>query len=142
MCKGYFLLGAVSLFAPCLSGCGNSNALYPVRGKVLCKGEPAVGAVVYFHRTSAADSFNQLIAQGVVQQDGTFELACASGKGAVPGDYAVLIEWKVGAGQTPGRSPGIAAPDRFEGKYLDRENPQFQVLVKPKKNQLPAFDLP
>jgi hypothetical protein len=142
VCKVFFALGAVSLLAPCLSGCGNSNGLYSVRGKVLCKGEPAVGAVVYFHRKNVEGSLNEQISQGVVQQDGSFELSGATGKGAAAGDYAVLIEWKEGAGQTSGRSPAITAPDRFQGKYLDRQNPQFLAQVKPAKNQLPAFEIP
>ena len=41
-----------------------------------------------------------------------------------------------------GRSPGISAPDRLQGKYLDLQNPQFQVQIKPTKNQLPTFNLP
>ncbi len=140
MRKSFFLLGA-ALVASSLNGCGNSSGLHPVRGKVLCQGEPAAGAVVYFHRTNVTDPMGQQISQGVVQQDGTFELAGATGKGALPGEYVVLIEWKEGSGQMPGRDPSFSAPDRFQGKYLDPQNPRFQVQVKAQKNQLPAFEL-
>jgi len=136
-----FFLGLALIGIPAFCGCGSSDGLYPVRGKVLCKGEPAVGAEVYFHRKDVADPLTQQIPQGIVQQDGTFELAGATGKGALPGDYVVLIEWREGAGKTPGRSPPIGAPDRFKGKYLDPKKPQFQAQVKTAKNQLAAFEI-
>ena len=36
------------------AGCGSPAGLVPVSGKVLYRGEPAAGAVVYFHRTVGA----------------------------------------------------------------------------------------
>ena len=55
-------LAAVSVsFAS--SGCGNPAGLFPVSGKVLYKGEPASGAVVYFHRvggSNCAESVNSV----------------------------------------------------------------------------------
>ena len=134
MHKNFFIFGSVLIVTACLSGCGHSNGLYPVRGKVLYKGEPAVGAAVYFHRKDAADRLREQTLQGIVQQDGAFELAGAKGKGAIPGDYIVLIEWKEG--------PGIKTPDRFKGKYFHLKNPRFTAQVKPAKNELPAFEIP
>jgi hypothetical protein len=115
-------------------GCGNANGLYPVRGKVMYKGEPATGAAVYFHRKDAPEPLKEQTLQGIVQQDGAFELAGADGPGAIPGDYIVLIEWKKG--------PGIKAPDRFKGKYLSMKKPLFTAQVQPKTNDLPAFEIP
>jgi hypothetical protein len=132
--NGFFIFGSVLIVTACLSGCGDSNGLYPVRGKVLYKGEPAVGAAVYFHRKGAADPLGEQTPQGIVGQDGAFELAGANGKGALPGDYLVLIEWKDG--------PGIKAPDRLKGKYLDLKNPSFTAEVKPTKNELSPFEIP
>jgi hypothetical protein len=132
--NGFFIFGLVLIVTACLSGCGDSNGLYPVRGKVLYKGEPAVGAAVYFHRKDAADPPQEQTPQGIVGKDGAFELAGANGKGALPGDYIVLIEWKDGT-----RSK---APDRLKGKYLDLKNPSFTAQVKPTSNDLPAFEIP
>jgi hypothetical protein len=132
--KDFFLFGSVLIVTACLSGCRDPNRLYPVRGKVLYRGEPAVGAAVYFHRKDVADPLQEQILQGIVEQDGTFELAGANGKGALPGEYSVLIEWKQG--------PGIDAPDRFQGKYLDLNNPSFMAQVKPTTNELPVFEIP
>ena len=136
-----FILGSALIVTACLSGCGNSNGLYPVRGKVLYKGEPAVGAAVYFHRKDAPEPLTEQILQGVVQQDGAFEVAGASGKGATPGDYVVLIEWKEGAGKSKGRAPALSAPDRLKGRYLDPNNPVLTAKVEAATNQLPPFEL-
>jgi hypothetical protein len=123
------------------AGCGNPNGAYPVFGKVLYKGEPAKGAVVYFHRKSVTDPLQEHTPQGVVQEDGTFTLASPLGKGALPGEYVVLIEWKEGAGKIRGRSAALTAPDRFRGRYMDLKKPRFQAEVKTEKTQLPPFEL-
>jgi hypothetical protein len=122
-------------------GCGNSGGLYPVTGKVLYKGEPAAGAVVYFHRQGATDPLHEQTPQGVVREDGIFALAGPAGEGALPGEYAVLVEWKEGAGKVRGRSPGLSAPDRFRGRYLDASKPLLHAEVKPSTNTLPPFEL-
>src|SRR5262249_36239617 len=83
------LIGACILAA----GCGNPSGTYPVSGKVLYRGEPATGAVVTFVRRDAADRMHEQVPQGVVRDDGTFSLASPLGAGALPGEYAVLVEW-------------------------------------------------
>jgi hypothetical protein len=108
---------------------------------VLHNGEPATGAVVYFHRKGDADRLHEHVPQGVVGEDGTFTLASPAGAGALPGEYAVLIEWKVGAGKLRGRGPGLASPDRFQGRYMNADNPQFTTEVKAERNRLGAFEL-
>jgi hypothetical protein len=123
------------------AGCGGGNGYYPVSGKVLHDGAPAVGAVVYFCRQGEIDRLHEHVPQGVVGDDGTFTLASPAGAGALPGAYAVLIEWKKGAGELRGRGPGLASPDRFQGRYMDPNNPVFQAEVKAEKNQLPPFEL-
>ena len=139
MRKHLFIFASVLLVTACLNGCGNSNGLYPVRGKVLYKGEPAVGAAVYFHRKDAADPSQEQTPQGIVGPDGSFELTGVAGNGALPGEYIVLIEWREGAGKTRGR---VGTPDRFDGKYLDRKNPLFTAQIKPTTNDLPPFEIP
>jgi hypothetical protein len=123
------------------AACGNSHGLYPVRGKVLFKGEPAVGATVTFVRKGTIDRLKEQVPQGVVAEDGTFRLKCSAGDGACPGDYAVLVEWKEGAGKGRGRAPGLNAPDRLRGRYLNPDKPLLQAAVKPTGNDLPPFEL-
>jgi hypothetical protein len=122
-------------------GCGNSAGVYPVTGKVLYRGEPAVGATVTFVHKGGAARPQEHIPQGVVGEDGTFALASPLGAGAAPGEYAVLVEWKVGAGKTKGRSPGLTAPDRLQRRYLDPARPLLTATVEAKTNSLPPFDL-
>jgi hypothetical protein len=123
------------------SGCGNSAGIYPVTGKVLYRGEPATGATVTFVRQGATDRFQEHTPQGVVGDDGTFSLAGPLGSGAPPGEYAVLVEWKVGAGKIKGRSPGLNAPDRLNRRYLDASRPLLRATVEAKTNSLPPFEL-
>ena len=123
-------------------GCGSSDGLYSVSGKVLYRGEPAEGALVYFHRQGERDKLLEHIPQGIVGADGTFTLASPAGQGALPGDYTVLIEWKEGAGKRGGRAASLDAPDRFQGRYMNVNKPQFTTEVKAEKNRLSPFELP
>jgi hypothetical protein len=135
---------AISLLAAAAAaslGCGDSSGTYPVNGKVLYHGEPAVGATVAFVRKGVSDRMHEQTPQGVVGEDGTFSLASPLGEGASPGNYAVLVEWKVGAGKTKGRSPGLSAPDRLKRRYLDPARPLLNATVEAKTNTLPPFEL-
>jgi len=122
------------------AGC-NSSGLYPVSGKVLVNGEPAVGATVTFVRKGSADPLKEPTPQGIVTEDGTFTLVGPGGEGAAPGEYVVLVEWKEGAGAKRGRAPALGAPDRLKKKYLDPNKPLLTATVEAKPNILPPFEL-
>jgi len=131
----------LGLLALACTSCGNSNGLYPVTGQVTYKGEPAVGATVFFQR-QGADPLQEPTRMGVVQPDGSFSIDSGQlGKGAAVGDYAVCIVWR----QDPGlpRDGGRIShwPDRLKGRYADREHPLLRVEIKPQNNQLPPFEL-
>ena len=123
------------------AGCGRSGGLYPVSGKVLYKGAPAVGATVSFVPKGASDGPAADVPLGVVTEDGTFTLAGPRGQGAAAGEYIVLVEWKEGAGKVKGRSPGLNAPDRLKGRYLNTNRPLLMATVKPQSNDLAPFEL-
>jgi hypothetical protein len=136
-------LSLVAVSVACLvagAGC-DSNGLYPVRGKVLVDGEPAVGATVTFVRKGPHDPLKDPTPQGVVGEDGSFTLRGPGGDGAPPGEYVVLVEWKEGAGAQRGRAPALSAPDRLKKKYLDPDKPLITATVEPKSNALPPFEL-
>jgi hypothetical protein len=119
--------------------CANKNNLYPVLGKVTYKGSPASGATVFFHR-QGGDAMNDHMIMGIVQEDGSFELVCGSlGKGAPPGEYDVLIEWKQVAGQSKGRPQH--GSDKLNGRYADPKRPLFHATVEGKATNLPPFEL-
>jgi hypothetical protein len=135
-------------------GCGNSAGLYSVSGKVLYKGEPAKGAVVYFHREGGGGPKDQPIPVGIADDDGSFELTSDTlGYGAPPGAYSVLVEWRdeTGDGVTPVKTSGKTklvkrsrmrtGPDRLKGRYLDIQKPLLRAEVKPQSNPLAPFEL-
>ncbi len=151
--RSFFLVaGTACVFQ--MSGCGNSAGVYPVSGKVLYKGEPAAGAVVYFQRQGDVPPPQQLIPFGIVQTDGAFSLSSEGlGNGALPGKYSVLIEWRdaTGNGVVPVKSDGKSnlvkrsrihsGPDRLKGRYFDSRKPLLEAEVKAGSNPLAPFEL-
>ena len=58
-----------------LAGCGTPAGFFPVSGKVLYKGEPAAGAVVYFHREGPTPALvMSTLPVGIAEEDGSFYL--------------------------------------------------------------------
>jgi hypothetical protein len=151
------LIGATCVIG--VTGCGRRAGLYPVSGKVLYKGEPAAGAVVYFHREGPSPVPTSTIPFGIVEEDGSFYLTSdGEGDGCPPGKYAVLIEWK-SKSETPVEQPkpsrvkgkSKAAPvnsrstrnsvDRLKGRYFDISKPLIHADVLPQSNLLAPFEL-
>jgi hypothetical protein len=122
---------ALSALACC--SCGNGNGIYPVHGKVLVDGAPASGATVSFIRQDATERQRHHTAQGVVLADGSFTLASPVGSGTEPGEYEVLVDWKV--------KPTLGSPDRLNGLYMDASKPLLHAVVKPTSNELAPFEL-
>jgi hypothetical protein len=117
----------------------NRNNLYPVSGKVTYKGSPASGATVFFYPQSGKP-VNDCMTIGVVGEDGSFEVVCGSlGKGAPPGEYDVVIEWKPVSVQGKGRPRH--GPDKLSGRYADPKHPLLHATVEAKANNLRSFEL-
>jgi hypothetical protein len=136
--KKVVLCQMAALALGCAS-CSNKNNIYPVSGKVTYKGSPAAGATVFFHR-QGGDSMNDHAIMGIVQEDGSFQLVCGSiGKGAPPGAYDVLIEWRRVSGQSNGRPQ--RGPDKLKGRYADPKRPFLHAMVEAKATNLPPFEL-
>ncbi len=131
-------LVTVMLFAG-LSCSRQPKGIYPVSGTVTYNGSPATGAAVFFHRHDPGPQ-NEQVVMGIVKENGAFELVCGSlGKGAPPGDYDVVIEWKEVSGQSKGGPQ--RGPDRLGGRYADPKQTPLHATVKAGPNQLAAFDL-
>jgi hypothetical protein len=159
-----FALVACTLAA--VSGCGESNGLYPVHGQVNYKGEPAAGVTLYFHREGGEPS-GLPVPMAVTEQDGSFVVRSGDlGKGASPGSYHILLEWRDhspassqvtlasfsppasgGGGRKAGRAtpkirPTASLPaDCLKGYYSDIEHPRMKADIKPGRNNLPTIEL-
>ena len=150
------LVGAVtSALVIVCAGCGESNGLYPVRGRVEYRGEPATGATVSFFPKDPVAAKGE-IPRAVVESDGSFRLASGDlGSGAGPGQYAVVVEWRQGplrtrrldtaksVGKAAAREgkPLLLADDRLKGRYADLVHPRLTAEVKAGRNDLPPFVL-
>jgi hypothetical protein len=143
----------VVLAAVAGSGCGNPAGHFPVSGKVLYKGQPASGAVVYFHPEGPRAGSPQAIPSGFVDDDGSFYLTVDNvGNGCPPGKYTVLVEWRDSSGDgvttvkrgkatVRKRSKIRSGPDRLKGRYLDVKTPLLHAEVLAQSNTLPPFQL-
>jgi hypothetical protein len=144
---------AAALFAAA-AGCGGPTGLVPVSGKVTYHGQPAAGAVVYFHRQGESGPAGLPVPYGIVDEDGTFSLSTDGlGRGALPGTYSVLVEWRdeKGDGVVPVKSTGKvklvkrsrlrSGPDRLKGRYFDITKPLLKAEVTAGSNGLAPFEL-
>jgi hypothetical protein len=110
--NGSFLLSWAAVCCLVFAGCGNPAGHYPVNGQVLYKGEPAPGAVVYFHQEGPSATATDTLPVGIADEGGNFRLSRDGiGDGCLPGKYAVLVEWKGKAD-----SQGGAQADPHEAK--------------------------
>jgi hypothetical protein len=117
-------------------GCSSGSRFYPVRGKVLYRGQSAVGAKVIFYPKNNSDP-QALRPTGIVAQDGSFTLTSRKqDDGAPAGDYAVTVIWPTGPAK--GRQP---SSDRLNGIYSNPDNSRLQAQVAEGNNELPAFEL-
>jgi hypothetical protein len=161
MLKRLVLVMTVAISSAAQAGCGNSAGLFPVSGKVVYWGEPAAGAVVYFHRQGPPAASPHPIPSGIADDDGSFYLTCDGvGEGCPPGEYAVLVEWRGKpdlplAQPKPGRAKGKGKTkeftvnkqmaregvDRLKGRYFDIAKPLLHAEVAPQRTSLPPFEL-
>lgn len=122
------------------NSCKKSSAkLYPVKGKVLFKDQPAEGAQIAFLPKGEENAqFRGARPSAMVKTDGSFEIQTyPHGAGAPAGEYAVLISW------FPPRdeNPNANAKNKLPLKYGDPSNPVLQATVKEGENTLEPFKL-
>lgn len=133
------LLG-LAVFASMAAGCGGTSGpkLYPVHGKVLHKGKPAVKAVVFFHRKDRT-SPTEPVPHGEADGEGRFSLTSHTmDDGALAGEYVVTVVWP-----DPDAKPGRDGerPDLLQGAYVDLKKSLLKAEVKAGANDLPPFEL-
>ena len=123
-----------------LGGCDKTSLkLYPVRGQVFFKDQPAEGAKVVFLPAGDENAqFRGARPAATVSADGSFVLETdPHGIGAPVGDYAVLITWFPPRDENPNSNPKNKLPN----KYADQANPLLKTTVKEGDNNLEPFKL-
>jgi hypothetical protein len=143
-----------------VAGCGYQPAGYSrVHGKLLFKGEPAVGAFLVFHLAGQPQSADLVVASATVEDDGSFEVASPKGDGSPSGKYAVHVSWSVDpltveeptetrtrkkAGSVPKQRKNkldTAAKDRLKGRYFDVKTPLTTVEIKAETTDLGSLEI-
>jgi len=123
-----------------LGGCTESSiTLYPVKGRVLFKDQPAEGAqVVLLPAGDENAQFRGARPAATVSADGSFELQTdLHGVGAPVGEYAVLSTWFPPRDENPNSNPKNKLPN----KYSDPGKPLLKATVKEGENTLEPFKL-
>ncbi len=151
-----------------LASCaGTGEGLAPVTGKVVCDGQPAAGAILFFHRQPGEPAVPPaaagVIPSATVLDDGSFIVESAGlGLGAAPGKYNVLVQWPE-LGDTPPAGAGgktknasvrgkaiVVAKhnrldplpkDRLKGRYADASKPEIKAEIKPGPTDLGTLEI-
>src|SRR5262245_35093303 len=122
--QGVGILAALSCWAT--AGCSQPTGptLYPVRGQVLVNGRPAANAFVVLHPLGSSDP-QAARPRGRVDANGTFVIGTrATDDGALPGDYAVTVQWFDNSRAKEGDARGPnATSDLLRGRYSDPKHP-------------------
>ncbi len=131
---------AVGVCVSLCAGCSKEEPrvrVYPVRGEVKYKGQPAVNAHVVFHPTDPNQSFRP---HAFVQEDGSFQLSSyVSNDGAPVGTYKVTINWPHTLPGSEDASGEHEGPDLLGGRFTDPNKSPWPVEVKPGPNELAPF---
>ncbi|WP_425615072.1 hypothetical protein NA78x_004961 [Anatilimnocola sp. NA78] len=142
-----FILSLLVITLLLVSGCGpRGPVVVPVTGTVTLDGTPVEGASVMFMPVAAgaAPAGGTLPAVGKTDKDGKFELETDGKKGAVEGDYAVVVSKitmegiKVNEDGTSGEAGTMRTTYHLPVKYGKKESSGFQQAVK---KGMPAVDL-
>lgn len=126
-------------------GCGEQEDVSPpvpvfaVHGKVTVDGQPATGAMVYFHPLELSEWPRP---HAMVETDGSFRLSTfREADGAPQGKYSVTLSWKVDAEHKP-----LVGEDRDDGaemipeEYLKVTTTPLNVEVVAGDNSIEAFE--
>ncbi len=138
--RSLLTLLAAGMLLSTASCAGNpAERTFPVRGQVLFRGKPAVGArVTFVPRDRSGTQAPRPTA--AVERDGMFRLTTRLAyDGAPAGRYAVTIVYRSPAKKIDDENAG---PDLLRGKYRDPKTTPLEVVVQPGDNDLPMFKLP
>ena len=125
-------------------GCGADDGrikVYPAQGKVLVKGQPALGArVVFYPTTSDVDGKKLPTPAGDTDASGKYVLTSYKPEdGAPAGDYKVTVVWLE---PPPANAQGIFdQKDRLQGRYSDPQTSPLKATVPEGGGEILPFEL-
>jgi hypothetical protein len=138
--RRYLLLGLGLLLLFCLACSSGKRKLYPVRGKVLCDGQPAEGAVIALHPLDASKPAQEGPTSRV-KADGSFSIGTVDPEdGAPPGEYKVVILWLTADAELQLIKTG-RYPNKLPEMYGDAKTTPLRIQVKEGLNDVPPFEL-
>lgn len=112
-----------------LGGCGESETLYPVSGKVFCNVDPLTGGTVSFTPDATKGNTTKLVPGGKIGADGTYTLISGGRPGAPLGWYKVSI-----VTNAPGETPStVKVPPRFADP--NRSDLTVEVVANPEPDR-------
>jgi len=118
------LLAAVLLLAA--GGCGKSEPLYPVSGKVMLGKAPLSSGVITFVPDESKGNKTKNSPTGKIGSDGSYTLTTDNKAGAPAGWYKVIVNTEtpgMGGAMDPGTTPGKATlggtGPKIDPKYKD-----------------------
>ena len=140
--RAFFAL-AVCVFLP---GCEPSNekAVYPVKGQLFVRSQPAEGALIILSPADGADpsGWTAGYPRAVASADGSFQISTyEDNDGAPAGEYIVLVQWRKPVSGSMPSDPETEVPDRLGGRYMDPQASKLRATVSESPTELPRIDL-
>lgn len=134
-------MSSASLFLAvlfCLPGCQKATqAVHPVRGQVLYKGQPIKDCRVIFYPKDNPNDMDR--PEDYTDEQGFFEVtARRNEKGAAAGTYTVVLIWR-DRNPDPNAETSWTGPNKLPEKFGKPSTSDLQVEVKEGKNDLPPF---
>ncbi|MGE3637216.1 MAG: hypothetical protein AB7G28_01570 [Pirellulales bacterium] len=122
-----------------VSGCSSEAPrlpVFPVKGKVTYKGQPADGAQVVLFPVNT-EVAAEIAPSARVQKDGSFAItAYDSGDGAPEGDYVVTLSWRKVVKDKAG---DYAGPNVIPKQYGSAATSPVKVSVKGAPTEIPLI---
>ena len=167
MTRTRYLVILMPALACALSSCsGTGEGLVAVSGKVVCDGEPAAGAILFFHRVGKepgpAPPAANVIPSATVGSDGslfrrersTWPRGCAweiqrTGRVARARRLGASSASKTKSANVRGKMVTVAKHDRFDavptdrlkGRYSDASKPAFTAEIKSGPTDLGTYEI-
>ena len=128
------------LFTSCAKK-GGSKTCFPVKGQVLFKSQPVVGALVVFEPATKSDP-HWPSATGITDEEGRFSLTTyEEDDGAPAGEYNVGISGNGGGFKRKAPLKKKSEPDPLQGRFSNPRTSKIHARVEEKRNDLEPFNL-